>query len=118
MDLLPCPFCGGEPHRVDFDGTDETTPNAGGSLIECARCLSSGPVHFDRKENLESGWNERLTDGLQEALSGMVGLIELIDGRDDLTEELRFAINHSHRLIEARAALSAASGRAPTNKEK
>ena len=58
--LKPCPFCGGEARRVDFDATDETAPNAGGSLIECTRCLSSSAVCFDRKENLYSNWNDRV----------------------------------------------------------
>ena len=55
-DLKPCPFCGGEAARLDIE---EEGPNFGGSCIECARCGASGPVHFDRKENLESSWNDR-----------------------------------------------------------
>lgn len=57
-DLLPCPFCGGEAQRFDIDGniTDE---NAGGSGIECRSCHATTALHFDRKENLFSSWNER-----------------------------------------------------------
>lgn len=34
-------------------------PNAGGSVIACTRCEASTAVHFDRKENLYSSWNDR-----------------------------------------------------------
>lgn len=58
--LRECPFCGGEAHRVDFPATDDITDsNAGGSLIECTRCQACTAVHFDRKENLYSSWNDR-----------------------------------------------------------
>jgi Lar family restriction alleviation protein len=55
-DLLPCPFCGGFAARVDIE---EPGDNFGGACIACVRCGASGPVHFDRKENLEASWNER-----------------------------------------------------------
>lgn len=54
-ELLPCPFCGGEPRRVDIPEGD----NEGGSCIECATCGACSPVHFNRKENLEDSWNKR-----------------------------------------------------------
>ena len=54
-ELLPCPFCGGEPERLEL--TDEE--NFGGSVISCKRCGASSPVHFDRKENLLDSWNRR-----------------------------------------------------------
>lgn len=57
--LLPCPFCGASAARVDIDATDENEPNAGGSYIHCTSCDASSPIHFDRKENLISSWNER-----------------------------------------------------------
>ena len=56
--LMPCPFCGGEAERLDFAAV-EGDPNAGGSCICCKQCGASSPVHFDRKENLESSWNTR-----------------------------------------------------------
>lgn len=61
-DLLPCPFCGGDAERQDFEtvGTElGNDPNAGGSCICCKTCGASSPVHFDRKENLYSSWNGR-----------------------------------------------------------
>lgn len=63
-ELVSCPFCGGDAREVDIDGTDETVENAGGSLIECTRCFASSAVHFDRKENLVSSWNERAASRL------------------------------------------------------
>ncbi|MBO9717475.1 MAG: Lar family restriction alleviation protein [Pseudoxanthomonas sp.] len=56
-ELLPCPFCGGEPERIDFGPED--AENAGGSCIACTRCQSSGPVEFGYKENFVSTWNRR-----------------------------------------------------------
>ena len=58
-ELEPCPFCGGEAERIDFSAEDQGDPNAGGSCISCERCGASSPVHFDRKENLLSSWNQR-----------------------------------------------------------
>lgn len=58
-DLLPCPFCGGEAERIDMNDLPEDDPNVGGSCICCNRCGASSPVHFDRKENLCSSWNDR-----------------------------------------------------------
>jgi Lar family restriction alleviation protein len=55
-DLLPCPFCGGTAERIEIE---EHGDNFGGTCIGCQRCGASGPVHFDRKENLVSSWNDR-----------------------------------------------------------
>lgn len=62
--LLPCPFCGGEPERIDVPYEDDVDGgmNAGGSCIQCKRCAASTGLHFDRKENLYSSWNERAKD--------------------------------------------------------
>jgi len=67
-ELKPCPFCGGKAERLDFD-FEEVNPNCGGSCIECTICQASGPVHFDRKENLCSSWNNRVgySDALRKA---------------------------------------------------
>lgn len=53
--LKPCPFCGGEAERVDIDDGE----CAGGSYIRCIRCNAGTAVHFDRKEQLYSSWNDR-----------------------------------------------------------
>lgn len=58
--LLPCPFCGGEAER--FDDHDTGSTNEGGSCICCKRCNASTAMHFDRKENLVSSWNDRRRD--------------------------------------------------------
>lgn len=55
-DLLPCPFCGGTAERIEIE---EPGDNFGGTCIGCRRCGACGPVHFDRKENLVSSWNDR-----------------------------------------------------------
>jgi hypothetical protein len=31
----------------------------GGSYISCARCSATTALHYDRKENLYSSWNDR-----------------------------------------------------------
>ena len=56
MELLPCPFCGGEPERIEIENEPA---NQGGLVIQCKQCGASSPVHFGRKENLDSSWNER-----------------------------------------------------------
>lgn len=53
--LRACPFCGGDAERIDIDEGE----NAGGSCIQCTRCLASGNVEFDRKENFVANWNRR-----------------------------------------------------------
>lgn len=53
--LKPCPFCGGEPERLELEDAE----NFGGSVICCKSCGASSPVHFDRKENLRDSWNRR-----------------------------------------------------------
>ena len=76
IDLLPCPFCGGAAERVDNGPTKEQMQNTlswggdvddGGSFIHCTRCDASTALHFDRRENLVSSWNERL---------GLVAIVE------------------------------------------
>lgn len=54
-ELMPCPFCGGEAERIDI----EEGENAGGSCVSCKKCLASGPVEFDFKENFTRNWNRR-----------------------------------------------------------
>ena len=57
--LKPCPFCGGEAERIDIPAEHDDIENAGASCIQCSRCAASTALHFDRKENLESSWNDR-----------------------------------------------------------
>ena len=66
--LKPCPFCGGDAKRVDNVPTKEQLAaglacgqdfDDGGSFIECTKCNNSTGLHFDRRENLESSWNDR-----------------------------------------------------------
>ncbi len=57
--LKQCPFCGGEAERIDIPAEHDDIENAGASCIQCSRCVASTALHFDRKENLESSWNDR-----------------------------------------------------------
>jgi len=63
--LLPCPFCGAPAAREDIP-SDHGTDNAGASYITCTRCWACSPLHFDRKENLVSSWNDRVTPDIIE----------------------------------------------------
>ena len=57
--LKQCPFCGGEAERIDIPAEHDDIENAGASCIQSSRCAASTALHFDRKENLESSWNDR-----------------------------------------------------------
>jgi Lar family restriction alleviation protein len=81
LQLLPCPFCGGQPELCEL-GEDEPD-NAGGWVVQCVGCQASSRVHFSVKEDARphviSAWNartaadeaaevERLREALDEAL--------------------------------------------------
>lgn len=55
VDLLSCPFCGGEAEILHLDDGE----NAGGSCVSCTQCLASSNVEFEFKENFVSNWNRR-----------------------------------------------------------
>lgn len=57
VDLLPCPFCGGEAKRHTLPADE--FGNEGGDVIECTVCGASSHVEFGRKENLQDTWNRR-----------------------------------------------------------
>lgn len=83
--LLACPFCGGTAHRVDFDDNETRDEgNFGGSCIECTQCNATTAVHFDRKENLVSRWNERVMFGQGTATLNVVGQALMDAQRDKL----------------------------------
>ena len=69
--LRPCPFCGGEAERIDFDEDDDKPENVGGSAITCKRCKCSTAVVFGYKETLFSSWNERAPANARAALKGV-----------------------------------------------
>ena len=76
-DLKLCPFCGGEAERVDRDAIDGSAEADGGSYIHCVRCDAATAIHYDRKENLVSSWNDRRVrhedfDHLADCLRGAV----------------------------------------------
>jgi len=65
-ELRPCPFCGADAERVDFEppDVDENDENFGGSCIQCKRCNASTAVVFGYKQTLYSSWNERALSAL------------------------------------------------------
>lgn len=69
VDLLPCPFCAGQAKRVDIEAQDGIE-NSGCSFINCTKCDASTALHFDRKENLVSSWNDRAGHPACEDLEG------------------------------------------------
>jgi hypothetical protein len=48
---------------------------------------------------------ERIED-LQNALRGLIGLCQLVAGRDDISPDVREALTTSHRLIDAQELLA------------
>ena len=62
MDQLnPCPFCkdGGKPYVLT--GKCYTFENGIGSMVECEKCLSSGPL-CNTEEEAIAAWNKRAED--------------------------------------------------------
>lgn len=55
MTLELCPFCGGDAEIIEIHEGE----NAGGSCVQCKRCMASSNVEFERKENFVSNWNRR-----------------------------------------------------------
>jgi hypothetical protein len=59
--LLPCPFCEGIPAIIHI--TAEEDANCGGYVVQCGKCLTSGPVLFACGEPVEDllaeKWNRR-----------------------------------------------------------
>ena len=52
---------------------------------------------------------------LLEALKGLLGLIQLIENRDDLPADLRLALLGNHRVVAARAAIASSAGKGDGN---
>lgn len=50
-ELKSCPFCG---NKAEVKDTDD-----GGSYVCCTYCNASSCLHYERKENLYSRWNDR-----------------------------------------------------------
>lgn len=65
IQLLPCPFCGGEATFGFVAHTDrEDDPNAGGEFVDCSQCQASTalvfPLKGDVKRELAERWNRRI----------------------------------------------------------
>jgi hypothetical protein len=79
-------------------------PNATAVFVPFHNEFQNGPERY--------AWNElqRTRDratGLMDGCGSVLGLIELIRERDDLTPELREVLSSNHRIAEAEAALVA-----------
>lgn len=64
-ELLPCPFCGGEPKRITLN--DEA--NFGGDVIACTKCDCCTHVEFGEKSGLVDAWNSRITPSRSPAMA-------------------------------------------------
>lgn len=51
---------------------------------------------------------------LLDACHALLGLLQLVAGRDDVNDAVRAALTISHRIDDARAAIAAATGEIPT----
>jgi len=112
-ELKPCPFCGRKAEVLELG--DEA--NFGGSVVCCSGCGASSPVHFDRKENLRASWNERIRDPEKaeavDFLKGMLGLVQLLASRDDISTELSDVLRTNHRIADALAFIQKMEGESP-----
>jgi len=100
IDLLPCPFCGGEAERIDIEDGD----NAGGSCIHCTRCDACSNVEFEFKEHFISNWNRRALPNAVEVLTRAVRDY-LIDCDDQGAPVEAFA-DHRSKMRSAIAAIN------------
>ena len=57
-ELKPCPFCGGEAHRMTTEcggfGTNES------GVISCSKCGARGPESIISWQAIYEGWNKRV----------------------------------------------------------
>jgi Lar family restriction alleviation protein len=119
MTLKPCPFCGGEAERLNNGPTKEQMAHAlswggdaddGGSFIHCKRCDASTALHFDRRENLESSWNDRkdLSERLAEVEAELKSLIAAWENPGSMGSiyTMRRAVSSAKTCLEKNGALS------------
>jgi hypothetical protein len=96
-------------------GFELTIVEAGKPTYEWRFIASCGlPDEEDNDFTLEEvEANARLIAAAPELYDGcnaMLGLVQLLLGRDDLTDDLRLALTTSHRIAEAEAAVAKARG--------
>lgn len=104
--LKPCPFCGGDAARLDLEDEGDGE-NFGGSIIECTRCHASTAVHFDRKENLYSSWNNRRMPASGFTGSDFLSALDQLASNDNAT--IRAALSNNLNVIIAALRLAASS---------
>lgn len=69
-------------------------------IVERLRVFHGDKAHVEAADKIE-----RLRDGC----NAMLGLVQMLLDRDDLTPEVRMVLETSHRVHEARAAISHAA---------
>jgi hypothetical protein len=79
----------------EYDGAEDAGDNRHGNEATVEAC----------KAAVDDWWTERTFD----ALKGLLGLVEIIAGRDDLPSEIRVVLETNHRTIEAVEVIEAVS---------
>jgi hypothetical protein len=98
---------------IDLSQVDELNP----SLAECAAMIDQADEYywhvaaealFGIVDSLRSQLDaERAARSkAQDGCRAMLGLVQLVLGRDDLTQQLRDVLSNNHRIAEAEAALA------------
>ena len=97
-------------HDLDIDGLRTIVggidgPDDGQYHFTVVCELNDEAPEFERNRRLVIAAPE-----ISDALAGLVGLTQLLLGRDDLPAQVREALQSNHRVVTARAAIAKATG--------